>query len=154
MTVDRRAVALVLALAVAAVVVAFWPRRPPSDEELIRALVAQCVEAANARDVSAISEHLAEDFRASGRGGKQEVKGVLAMHLLKGQPVYAFNPTLDVTVDGEKAKISGRFLFARAQAKSVDALPEGSVMSAYRIDADLEKREREWTFVAATHERL
>jgi hypothetical protein len=50
----------------------------------------------------------------------QRVKQLLAFTVLRQGGAAVFNPSLNVTVTGETAEVSGLFIFARERAKSAD----------------------------------
>lgn len=151
----RTLLAAVGALAAFGLVLALWPRGETTPEDELRALVAECVEAANRKDPSGITVHLAEDFRGQQGARKQDVKQVLVVQLLRGDQVAVLNPRLDVTVESPtRGAIDGTFVFARVPAKTAEELPQGSVAAIYRIEAKLERRDEGWTFVEASYRRV
>jgi len=128
-----------------------WPRGALSPEEEIRALVARCVVAAEDRELGVITEAMAPRFSGPQGASRDEVKGLLLGLLMRNREIVGvFNPSLEVTVDApDRAHLSGKFVFARVKAKSIDGVPEGGVLSSYRIDAALEKADGHWLFVKA-----
>jgi hypothetical protein len=143
--VKGRTAAVLAALAAATVVLLAWPKAAVSPEDEIRALVAQCVAGVEAKDLSAFSAALAEDFKGQGGLSRAEVKGLVARQALAGgEVVSVLNPSLDVTVEGGTAgHLDGRFLFLRTKARTEDEA-QGSVASAWRIEAELTKRDGRW----------
>ena len=151
---SRRALGLVLAAGAAALVFWLWPRGPKDPEAQIRALVAGIVAGAEGRDVGPLSDAMADEFKGPQGATKQEVKQIVAFQVLRNQEnVAIFNPSLEVKILGpEAAEIEGTFLFARSKAKSAAELQPGTVASAYRITATLDKQDGEWKFVSATYQ--
>lgn len=151
-----KVVGAALAVAAAVTVYALWPKGPSDPEAQVRQLVAQCVAAAEEKKMGVIADAIADDFRGPEGADKQMVKAIIAGQILRNSETIAvFNPTLDVSIKSPTAaEMSGRFLFARAKAKSVEALPPGAVASAYVIEATLEKRESDWQFVRASYRRI
>ena len=149
----RRAVGLVAGALAAALVFWLWPRGPKDPEAQIRKLVAEVVAGAEARDVGPLADAMADGFKGPNGASKQEVKQIVAFQVLRNQETVAvFNPSLDVTLRGqEDAEIEGTFLFARTKAKSAEELQPGTVASAYKISATLEKQGGEWRFVSAAY---
>lgn len=155
MKVSARTIALITAALAGALTLWLWPRAAISDEEQIRALVAECVKGAEDKDLSPITEAMADDFAGPSGASRDDVKRLIAYQVLRDkQSVAVFNPTLSVTItDDAAAEMSGKFVFARAKAKSFDQLPEGAVVDAYEIDAKLVKREGKWRFKSASYKQ-
>ncbi len=145
---DRRLVIAGAVLVLA--IVAFLALRPKTltDEEQIRALVAECVTAAEKHDLATISDAMADDFHGPSSASKQEVRQILLGQLFRNQNgVAVFNPSLDVRVLGDNASFSGVFVFARA--KDVNWQEPGDGVTRYDIEGTLEKRSGEWLFTTA-----
>jgi len=149
--VSRRALGVILALAAGALVLFFWPKKPLDDEAQIRALFAQCVQAAEDRKLDVISDAMAPEFKAQG-AKKDEVRQLLAFQLLRDKETTAvLNPSLDVTVEPPNASVSSELVFARTRPKSAAEVAPQSVVAAYHLDAKLQKREGKWLFVSAEY---
>lgn len=152
-----RPVALVLALAAAGAVLYLWPRGPKNPEDQVRALVAECVAAANDKDVSGIMDHAVEEFVGPQASRKQDVKQILAMQLLRNQEVAVIlNPTLSVELKSpDAAAIVGYFVFGRTRVATADELnPQTGVAAVYKIDAEVERRDGKWMFTSAQYQRV
>ncbi len=155
MTLTRNQWAGLAAAAAAVLTLVFWPRGPQTPEAQVRALVARAVREAEDKQVGDVVEHLAENFRGKNGETRQDIKSLLAYQLLRGGVVGVLNPTLDVTViDDTHARFWGRFVFARDKIVSVDALDPRSQLGAYRIEAEVEKRDGAWVLTTASYERL
>jgi hypothetical protein len=151
-----RPVALIVALLAAGAVLFLWPRGPKDPESQIRKLVAECVDDANKKDVSGITDHMDERFIGPNGSGKLDVKQLLAYQLLRQQDVAVIlNPTLTVTVASpEKASLVGYFVFARTMVKTAEELSPSGIGAVYKIDADLEKKDGRWWFIGAQYQRV
>lgn len=152
---SARTIAIITAALAAVLTLVLWPKAKLSPEDEIRALVAACVKAAEDKELGVISDALAEDFRGPGGAARDDVKRLIAYQVLRDkESVAVFNPKLSVTItDANTGEMSGKFVFARAKAKSFDELPQGAVVEAYDIDAKLEKRDGKWRFVSATYNK-
>lgn len=155
MKLSARTIAILTAALAAALTLVLWPKPKLAPEDEIRALVAACVKGAEDKDVSVISDAMSDDFKGPSGSSHDDVKRMIAFQILRDQATVAvFNPVLSVNVTGpDTGEISGKFVFARAKAKSFDQLPEGAVVDAYEIDARLQKREGKWRFIAATYKQ-
>jgi hypothetical protein len=153
--VKGRTAAVLAALAASVAVLLAWPKAAVSPEDELRALVAQCVAGVEARDLSAFSAAVAEDFKGQGGLSRAEVKGLVARQALAGgEVVSVLNPSLDVTIEGStRGHLVGRFLFLRSKARTEDEA-KAAVVSAWRIEADCEKRDGRWFFTSARYEQL
>ncbi|MBE2248194.1 MAG: hypothetical protein IAE78_01515 [Myxococcus sp.] len=148
---DRR---LLLGGGVAALVAAalLWPRKQPSPEAQVRAVIASMVAAAEKKDLGALADAIADDFRGPSASSKQEVKQVLLGHLFRNQnAVVVFNPALEVRVTGDNASFNGVFVFARG--KDVNWQEGGEGVSRYDIEGTLERRSGDWLVTSAEWKR-
>ena len=150
---NARRLGLVLAAAAAALVLWLWPRGPKNPEAEVRQIIGDIVAGAERREIGALADAMADDFRGPQGATKAEVKQIVAYQVLRNQETVAiFNPSLEVKLRGtESADIEGTFLFARSKAKSATELDPSMVASAYRITATLDKRGGEWKFISATY---
>lgn len=141
---------LALAVGVAAVGLWWWwPAEPGSPEDEVRALVAEAIAAAEARDPARLVVALAEDFQGPSGASRQDVKRLIAAQLLhQSDRLVVLNPSLEVVLTSPTAAtFSGRFIFARGSAEEpVDA-------SSYVVDATLERRGDRWLITRATWAR-
>ena len=155
MRLSSRTIAIIAAAIAGVLTLLLWPKERLSSEGEIRALVAQCVKAAEDKELSVIVDAMASDFKGPSGSSRDDVKGMIAFQVLRNkESVAVFNPRLSVTVTGaDTGDISGKFVFARAKAKSFDELPAGAVVSAYDIDAKVQKRDGKWQFISATYQQ-
>jgi hypothetical protein len=154
--VSNRALALAVAVIAAGAVLYLWPRGPKDPEAQIRALVAECVDDANKKDVAAISERVDERFVGPQGMGKNEVKQLLAFQLLRQQEVAVIlNPTLSVEVKSpESATMVGFFVFGRTKVKTAEELSQNAVAAVYKITASLERKDGRWWFTGAQYQAV
>jgi len=148
----RLVLAVVVALLVAGLVLLLWPRQELTPEEEVRAMIAACVTAAEKKDVGAITDRIADDFKGPSGARKQDVKQVLVGQLFRQQDdVAVLNPSLDVHLESQTAAtFKGVFVFARP---GQDWMSKGSGVSRYDIDGRVEKRADAWLFVSADWHR-
>jgi hypothetical protein len=148
-----RIIAIVLAIATAGLVFVLWPRESVSPEELIKRKALQMARAAEEKDVGFIMDQVSEQFRGSDGLDKQTVKAVIAGRVLRGDWVRVFVVKQQAKLlSADEAEYSGRFVFGRADVKSVEELPRDSALNAYVIDARVKKEaDGEWRFISATH---
>lgn len=145
---SRHAVGVLLALAVAGAVYAFWPKEKLSPEEEIRRLVARTVAAAEKRDAAEVVEVLSPGFRGPAGANRDEVKRLLVGQFFRAHQIVVLNPSLEVTVspsDPTSGHFKGTFVFARDGA-AVEA-------SKYEIEADLLRGDDGWTLISASWNR-
>ena len=147
------------ALAVAALVAlgAAWAwtalRRPPSDEERIRALILDAARAAEERRVGDVVAAVSERFQGQGldRAG---LKQLVAYHALRGSWNAVVPLGTEVEVEGDRARAVADVALARGAGGDgiVGRLPEEG--SAWRIEAALEREPEGWRVTAARWRRL
>ncbi len=148
---DRRA----LLLGGGAVLIAgalLWPRKKRDPEAEVRAMIAECVTAAEKRDLGTIAEHLADDFHGPQVSSKQEVKQLLLGYLFRNQNgLVVLNPSLEVKLSGDEATFSGVFVFARG--RDVNWQEPGDGVSRYDLDGRVEYRDGHWVITSAEWKR-
>ena len=149
-----RAIGGALALAVGVLVLVLWPRTPVRPEELIRHQVISLVASAEHKELSGVMDNVSERFTTPDGWSKQDLKGFLAAQLLGGTWVRIFTVNLEVAITGgSAAEVSGKFIFGRSEAKQLEQLAKASVMSAYAIDARLEREaDGQWRVVWARYQ--
>ncbi len=149
----NRLIGLGLAIAAGALVLILWPRQPASVEDLITQKVMNMVRAAEDKALGDVMAEISEKFRSEEGWSKDEVKGVMAAQLFRGNWVRIFPTGLKVTVlSVDEAQMNGTFLFGRSNAKQLAELARDSVMSAYEIEAKAQREaDGAWRFVWARH---
>lgn len=146
---------LAAAIAVAAGVLTYVlvARGSPPAEEVIRRQAIAMAAAAERKDLAFIMEQLSQHFRSEdGSVSRDEVRGILAAQLLRGEWVRVMTSDLDVKVTTETAAyFHGTYIFARSKAKTLKELARESVIGAWEITARVElEADGEWRFVSAS----
>lgn len=137
-----------VAAAVAAIVAVRSSRAPPSDEEVIRALLDDAARAAAEKRVSDAVAAVSERFR--GRGlDRQGVKQLVAFHVLRGEWVSVSVSGAQVAVEGDAARANVDAVLARGSGagKPLASLLPGEA-SAHRFSLALAREEDGWRIVA------
>lgn len=140
-----RRLAVLVAVLVGVAAWALWPAKTLSDEQQVRLVVEQAVDAANARDAATIARALAADFHG-GDGLSQGEATLLLARLLRDQREVAITTAkLEVRVtDATHAGFVGTFvMFGRAGGDPV----QGRTLA---LDAALEKRDGAWLITTAS----
>ena len=143
--------ALGAALVAAAVaIVTRAGRRPPTDEEQIRALFEDAARAAGERRVSDAMAGVSERFAAGGLD-RRGVKQLVALHALRGEWASASIAGLKVRVEGDRARATVDALLARggARGKPLAALSLAEA-SVHRFACRLEREREGWRIVEAS----
>ncbi len=154
MQVSRRALAIAVAtVGVAAAAWLVWPRRPPSDEERIRAAVDAMALGAEDRDVAAIVEHVSDVYRGEG-GTKDELRALLFQYLRGAEFVSATIRGFHVDVQGDQADAVFRVILARVRGtqdvKEADVVNAG----AHEIKAHFVREGSEWRLARASQREI
>lgn len=147
-----RLLAAAIAVAVGVVTYALVARGPPPADELIRRKAIAMAEAAERKDMGFIMKQVSERFRTADGNSREEVRGVLAAQLLRGDWVRVMTANVDVTVTSPTtADFRGVYLFGRSRAQTLKDLAKESTVSAYEITATVElESDGEWRFVTAS----
>lgn len=88
-------------------------QRPPSDEEVIAAMLESMRAGAEAKDPSPILEHVAEGFRDERGMGRRELRGYLLGYFLGAQSISATFLSRRIEVNGRAATVQLRVLLRR-----------------------------------------
>jgi hypothetical protein len=151
-----RVVGVGLALLVSGAVIALWPREAPSLEEAIRRKIIEMTRLAEEKDISGLMEGVSERFKAKEGWGKEQVRGVLAAQVLRGQWVRIFLRDLSVTeLSPTQVEFSAKFVFGRSEAQLLEQLAQETVLSIWEVSGTFEKeQDGEWRVVVARNRRL
>lgn len=147
-----RLLAVVGALAAGVVTYLLLTRASPTSEELIRRKAIAMADAAEKKDLGFIMKQVSDRFRTEDGLARDEVRGILAAQLFRGEWVRVFTANVEVTVTSPTtADFRGAYIFGRSQAKVLQDLAKESVIASYEITARLEREpDGEWRFVTAT----
>jgi len=145
---SRLFVAVAFAVAVA-LAWKLWPRHV-SDEDQIRALVADVARKAGEKDVSGVMEHVSEAYRGEG-GDKRELKAMLLGYLMRSGVVAVLPSNLQFTRPpaGDEAAIAFLVVLARTPAKSAADLPVDQLLGSHQIAAELTREGGVWRVTRA-----
>ncbi len=154
MTIRPRSIAIV-AVAAALVLGVVWlrPRRAVAPEERIRATFEDAARAAEQRKVDRVADLLSERFDGGGEGqraGRDEVRRLLALELLRGQWVSVAISSAEVIVDGRRARANVDAVLSRAadRKKGLASLLPGEA-SVHRFSLELEEEaDGKWRVVS------
>lgn len=143
-------------LAVLGLALALWPRDRPSAEDAVRARVIELTQAAERKDAGAFQDALSERFTSREGWRRDDVRRILALHVLRGTWVRVFVTDLTAQeVTPDRVDVTARFVFARSDAQRVEDLGRDAVLEAYGIDATFEREEGDvWRVVSARHRAL
>lgn len=150
-------IALGVLVAAAIVLAIFWPRPPPSPEDVIREKVIKMGEAAEEKNLGYIMDQISDRFRGSPEPlTKDELKQVLAAQILKGNWVRVFIRETEVrVVSDNEATFSGKFIFGRSSGDSLENLVKRTDIEAYQVDATLQReKDGQWRFVSGGYKRI
>jgi hypothetical protein len=151
-----KVVGVVLALAVAGLVLAFWPRAEPGVQEAITREIISMTSAAQEKNVGDIMDRVSDRFRTHQGWTKDQVRGVLVGQVLRGQWVRVFTTNLDVTeVSPARGDFQVKIIFGRSPGERIEDLSKETVLSAYLIEGTFEKeQDGKWRVVSARHQSL
>ncbi len=120
-----------------------WPKATVSPEDAVRALLAQAVAAAEAKDPSGVMDTLSTSFVGASGTSRDEVKGLVVGQLLRGSAPRVLNPRLDVQLQPDgTVQWNGTFVFLRAG--------EGEAQgSRYELDGVAALEGKAWRIIRA-----
>jgi hypothetical protein len=135
----------------ALLVVTFAACKTQTDEDRVRAVVKEAIEAANARSPSGVVREAIDDFRGPHDAKRDEVKRILAGWFLGAGWVHVFERDLEVTIDGDKAKAKLDAILARGpEVKKIeDVMPTNAASVVF--DLDLVRTPNGWRFAHADY---
>jgi hypothetical protein len=112
--------------------------------------------AAEERRLGFIMDQVSPRFRSSDGLSKDELKGLLAAHLLGARWLRVFTSRLDVHATAPtQVELYGTYVFGRSTAGSVKELVKDSSFAAERVGAVFEREDDgEWRITTASHQPL
>jgi len=120
-----------------------------SPEDQVRAFIKRGEVAAEARDLGAMKNLIADSYSDGHRRTKRDIIAVTARYFLTNKNIHIFTRIgeLDLPAPG-RAKI---ILYAAMAGQNISDLDALLNMQAdlYRFDLQLEKKDREWQLVSA-----
>ena len=142
------ALALLLLAGLGAVASLRLLRQPPSDEEQIRAVLADAARAAEEKRIGDVVRDVSERFRGEGLD-RREVKQLVAAHVLRGTWVSVTIAGAKIDIRGELARAACDVVLSRSGKGTPLAalLPEQA--SVHRFLLDLAREEGKWKVVGA-----
>ncbi len=124
-----------------------------SDEAAIRAVVANAVEAAEAKDVSGFMKLISKDYKDDSGNDYNAVKGILLYQFFRSDNVLVFVRGLDVEIKADKAVVNAKAVLARgADIKAIKDVPPEAA-SAMSFSVVLKREDGRWKTVNARWEQ-
>ena len=147
-----RLVAAAIALAAGGLTYLLVARESVTPEEQIRRKAVAMADAAERKELGFIMEQLSPRFQTDDGSSRDDVKGLLAAQLLRGEWVRVMTANVDVAMTSpSSADFHGTYIFGRSKAKQLKDLAKESVIAAYEITAKVEREaDGEWRFVSAS----
>lgn len=124
-----------------------------SEEDRVRAVIRQAIEAANEKKAGEVVEDAAPGFKGPGGHDVRDCRRLLTGYFLQRGWLKVFERQLDVRVEGANARAGLEVLVARGNpVESIeDVLPNQASRLAFELT--LEKREGAWRFTQATYQQ-
>jgi hypothetical protein len=141
-----RAALALAGLAAAALLLWLVCGRTPSDEDRVRAVIDEVEEAAEARDVSGIMEHVSERFKDADGLGKRELRGILISRFLGSKESVAIQRAGATTVQlrGPKSARTGATASFRARISDRGAIGAALEREGWDFEVELAKEGGDW----------
>jgi hypothetical protein len=123
---------------------------PQSPEERVRAALEAVEEAAEARDVAALKEHISDSYADARGNDKQKLAGLATFHFMQNRGVHLLLEVRKVVVEvpGE-ARAAALVAMAGRPIAGREALP-GLNASLYYFDVELAEEDGDWRITRAT----
>jgi hypothetical protein len=128
---------------------------PPTPEEAVKKMVAECTKAANAKNVGALIPYVADNFQGPNGLSKPQMQQVLHGQVFRNPDLQVlFVPKLEIKPTGkESADVVATVVFGRVKAKSLEELPRSEVAAIYRIEGTAARMgEQGWRFTSAKYD--
>ncbi len=142
----RAAVGLLLALAAPASC-----KDAKSDEDLVKEVVRQAIEAANEKKAKGVLLHATEDFRGPRNRNAQECRRILLGFFFQEKWLWVFERKLDVEVKGKTATAALEAILARGKpiTEVKDIVPTNATNLLFELE--LKKTDEGWRFHKAKY---
>jgi hypothetical protein len=154
-----RTIALLVAAAAVALVVILvvalrWRSgRPPTDEERLRAAIAEIASRAADKDLDGMLEHVSARYRGEGEN-REGLGRLLRGYFLVRGGIFAYPTEVTVTVSGDHAHTSTVAILARARVASVDELRPELTAGRQQVEVDWAREGERWRIINASWQSL
>jgi hypothetical protein len=128
---------------------------PPSPEEAVKKMVAECTKAANAKNVGALIPYVSDSFIGPNGLTKPQMQQVLQGQVFRNPDLQVlFVPKLDIKPTGkESADVTATVVFGRVKAKTLGELPRNEVAAIYKIEGTAARvGDQGWRFTSAKYD--
>jgi hypothetical protein len=138
-----------IALALCSLVLA-CSEPPQSPEDRVRATLEAVEQAAEARDVGALKDHISDDYSDARGNDKQKIAGLATFHFMQNRGVHLLVQVRKVVVEkpGEARAVAIAAMAGRP-IPGPEALPALNA-SLYYFDVELHEEDGEWRITRAT----
>ena len=153
---SRLLMGVIVGIASLGLVLWLWPRQELPVEEAVRTRILELVRAAERKEADVVKDALAQGFRTREGMGRDDVRRLLAVRVLRGSWVRIFVTDLAVReTSPSSATFDARFVFARSEAERIQDLGRDSILEAYQIEGTFVREDDGvWRISAARHRRL
>lgn len=144
-------VSIVLLFAVlCAALIAPGCKKPQSDEELIKAMIAETAELARAKDIKGILENVSEEYKDQQGNDRNALKGILFIYFQGYETVGVFVRDTQVTVEGDQAQAQVKVILTGGEDPDTlgGVVPKSG--GGYLIDMNLVREDGDWMVIRAT----
>jgi hypothetical protein len=125
-----------------------WPRKPVSDVDRVRGVVAEVARLAGEKDVGGMLEHVGERYRGE-PGDRNALRQLLVVTLRRADWVSVIPARLEVAVAGDRAKASFVALLLRGPAKSEGEVRPEELAGSYAFEVEFERAGDRWLAIDA-----
>jgi hypothetical protein len=107
----------------------------PADEQALRDTIAAIQTAAEAREASAVAEHLADNFAGERGLDKERLRRLLVVQFMRNQRVGVTLGPITMRVDGERAEAEFTALLTGFQEGLLPARVDGyRIVTGWRVE--------------------
>jgi hypothetical protein len=122
---------------------------PGTPEERVRAALAAFESAAEARDVGAAKEFVAEGYADAHGNDARSIRALVAGQLLRNQSIHLFSRVASLEVGGDGRARARLFVAMTGAPVEAPAELAGARGDLYRFDLELVEEDGDWRVVSA-----
>jgi len=118
-----------------------------TDEELILGMIDDAVDAAVAKDIKGVMEHVSDSYKDEYGNDRDALKGLLFVYFRQYDRINVYVRETEITVEGDRAEAAVKVVFTGGESLEDigDMVPNSG--GGYLLEMTLEREDGDWMVV-------
>jgi hypothetical protein len=119
-------------------------RRGQTDEDLIRGMIGDAVDAAVTKDIKGVIEHVSDTYKDEYGNDRDALKGLLFVYFRQYERINVYVRESEISVDGDRAEANVKVVFTGGESLEDlgDMVPSSG--GGYLLEMKLKKEGGDW----------